>query len=360
MEQRNIFIKPERNSLLSQTFDALKWILALLVVCDHFIRAALMPHAATKIMPVTVAVSDFVVAFIKDYQVPLFFLMSGYLFCSSFKFCAKEYRRKIKSRLYSLGIPYLIFIVYGAAVTLLADYLLMGHPSGLMHHPIEMLTGFNLKYPINVPLWYIRDLMVLCLAAPLIHLLLQKSRGWILLAAALWYIFSVPVNTIIHFAVGAFFFSAGYLLRMYGTDIVHYSRKMLPVLLPTYLILATVLMMGWIKEYPINIWLKNFNICLSVPMMLAIVSYLVERKKLPTTKFLVSATFFVYLTHHPLRRLFIYLFNKHWPETTDVLFIIVLILTTAAMVAILMLLYAMLRRHCPKFTAFITGARISG
>lgn len=357
MNENSLLPRIERNSNLSRTFSALKWILALLVVCDHFFRVALLPYADTKSITYSQWLSDFVGAFIRDYQVPLFFMMSGFLFCASTKFSPSLYRNKIRSRLISLGIPYVVFILYAIAITAWLDYKYIGGPSWTLCHPMYMVTGHPLTYPINVPLWYLRDLLAMCLISPLIHAALRMTRGWIILPLVCIYVYVIPSGIFSHMLCSVTFFTAGYWLRLKGTDVTAKAHRMLPWLIPFYIILSTI-QMNLAEDSYLYIWVKHLDVLVTAPMTFAIVSLLVERRKLPQSEFLVAATFFVYLTHHPLRRLMLNLFGSYAPGIGDIAFIPLLILSTAAMVLVLMLTFRTLSTVSPGLTAFITGSRV--
>lgn len=67
-------------------------------------------------------------------------------------------------------------------------------------------------YPINLPLWYIRDLIILCILSPIIYYLNKhKKIGsifiFILIVIYLFYIIKIPLNitSILYFNIGAYF-----------------------------------------------------------------------------------------------------------------------------------------------------------
>lgn len=120
--------------------------------------------------------------------VPTFFMISGYLFFFNIKkWDILEYRRKLKSRVSSLLIPYLLWnaipIIGGI---LLNIFIAIAHGMPLFAqakeflHSIGWLNAFwNVSdgHPYVVPLWYIRDLMICCLFTPLIYFFIDSKIG---------------------------------------------------------------------------------------------------------------------------------------------------------------------------------------
>lgn len=127
--------------------------------------------------------------------VPTFFVISGFLFFQGFSsgWDTRRYVGKLRRRFFTLLVPY---VVWNALKVLLlfAQYRLDEWPIVW-----DQLGGFDLFWgcrsvgsdavsplgyslghlsaPIHVPLWFVRDLMAMCLLAPLWAWLL-RSRPW--------------------------------------------------------------------------------------------------------------------------------------------------------------------------------------
>lgn len=127
---------------------------------------------------------------ITEVCVPLFFVLSGFLY---FRNVPKEpdvkfFWGKTRSRVFSLLIPYLIANTVAFVCYWLAHRFAPGMISGFFgdnwRNPIYIFcTG-----PINMSLWFIRDLIIACLVAPLIWIFVRYTRIWGVLAlAAVWF-----------------------------------------------------------------------------------------------------------------------------------------------------------------------------
>ena len=141
-----------------------------------------------------------------DLCVPMFFLLSGYLFFLNVPENPKLslYFRKLRTRVMTLLIPYLIANAVAFAIYWLAH-----------RYAPEMIAGFfgeNWKHPlfifwtgpINLSLWFIRDLMYSVLLSPLIYLLVRYTRFWgVLAVGVLWYFDLLPIYINFFFILGA-------------------------------------------------------------------------------------------------------------------------------------------------------------
>lgn len=125
-------------------------------------------------------------SFLPGAAVPLFFIIAGFLFFKNFpeQWSWGKYKDKLQSRIKTLLIPYLVWNIiqflhewgkrgwgdFTARWKAVGgfDFLWGTHDIGrdLIHdwgYPMGHLTS-----PIDVPLWFVRDLMVVCLFTPVL------------------------------------------------------------------------------------------------------------------------------------------------------------------------------------------------
>ena len=180
--------------------------------------------------------------------VPLFFMMSGYLF-----FCGPQspevrepgipppglrppalgwWLGKWRRRVRTLLVPYVLFCLL-AVVGLTVNHAMQGHTladslhtylgNGKWLHNFWDVhtTGHNtnilgitkpVSYPVCIPLWFIRDLMVIVLMSPLVYWAIRHLRlGWTALMAALsltgiWIpLVGFSASSCLWFSIGAWF-----------------------------------------------------------------------------------------------------------------------------------------------------------
>lgn len=128
-----------------------------------------------------ISLSSIIQVFISHYLlqfcVPLFFIISGYLFFLNVnKMSSNIYLNKLKKRFKTLVVPYFIWtlLIFGLV------YFFQLLPVVRNFFPIkfsEMTSGEVIKnaivYPYNYPLWFIRELIIYILITPLIYLFLR-------------------------------------------------------------------------------------------------------------------------------------------------------------------------------------------
>ena len=201
-----------------QWLDLLKVGLTIGIVLRH---ATLTDMGDT--FPVYESVSKGIVE-LTELCVPLFFAISGYLFFLNIPERPgwRWFGQKLYSRLFSLLIPYLIANALAFLFYWLAQRFLPGLISGFMGESWKDPLYIFWTGPVNLSLWFIRDLLIACLCTPLTYLFLRYTRWWGILALG-----------ILWFAGGQrpwtnFFFCTGAALAMFKVDIEERCQAMGP------------------------------------------------------------------------------------------------------------------------------------
>ncbi len=151
--------------------------------------------------------------------VPVFFVISGYLFFYKVENLTKDvYRSKLKRRVTSLLVPYLIWNTL-ALLECLVKHLPVF--SGLFPNigkiPVDLAFCIESFWclpdgscPIYYPFWYVRDLMVCVLLAPVTFYLVKKIKVlWLLLlfTGMLLNVKLVPglsLSSLFYFSIGCY------------------------------------------------------------------------------------------------------------------------------------------------------------
>ena len=270
--------------------DVLRVLLTVGIVCLHATTNNLQP-----------------IVWICSVCVPSFFALSGYLFFWNAP-QKPEWRwfwGKIRSRIFTLLIPYLIAVViawlcYYFAIKA-APSMVDGFMGDRWKDPLFVFwTG-----PVNLSLWFIRELMVVVVLSPLVYLIIRYTGWWGVLALGAWW----AMGKYGGFAFGGpeplFLFAAGGCLGIH-------------------------------KIGPVERWLH-------------------AKSRVP-----VSArawTFFVYLYHYLLLigvkkgLAMLNPFQGAWGSITVWFFSVILVL------AVLTAVYAMGRRYLPRVTGVLVGGK---
>ena len=304
-----------------------------------------------------------------DVCVPLFFFISGFLFFYNSNFTKETYLVKLKKRIKTLLVPYLIWNFVGFVLLLI--YV---HPKVLRFFPllnnyrvdiISFLSSFwvtNLPIsmsgpanPINTPLWFIRDLMVLVVLSPIIWWLIKKTKVVFIIALGLIWFFTLGQyigfpglchQSLFFFPLGAYF---GINQINFVENIQKYSW--LPLF---YIVLAIIDALSDKDYYHI---IHNSEILLGMAAAVYVSSYLLKKGKIAVNDFLISASFFVYALHNLFlgkMTKFVVMLTK--PES-PVFVLLIYFLMPAIAILICLGLYKAIKRYSPTLCTLLTGGR---
>lgn len=284
--------------------------------------------------------------------VPLFFIISGYLFFLNIpaKFEFRVFKLKWKSRIRSLLIPYLIC---NSVILLLTITSQIIHDEQIK--TIDIFTAFwsyNGGYPIMMPSWYLRDLMVVCLCSPLIWALLKYTKYLLLVILCFFWFIEVWIE-LPGFGIRSFlFFSIGSFIGMRREDLIEMVNP--PKLWPLWcLFFGGIYCMYIYSDYE---WLHKFSILLSFPLWICfgfLISYIIDAKCKNT---IVTGSFFVFLYHFSIaHRVPVYLTVILGVSESSVIlsYILGALLTSA----ILLSFFHLGRLFMPKVFKLVVGGR---
>ena len=219
----------------------------------------------------------------------------------------------------------------------------------------------ELPYPADVPLWYVRDLMVMVLLAPVIWWSVRRAGRWLVVVlGAIWYLrlllfpmWEDGCGTMLLDA--AFFFSWGAYYGIRGLNPLNEIRKLWPVVLIYLpLAIADALTKGW--EY--NIFIHKAGIVLGIVSIVRIATYLVEMGKARASALLAGSSFLVFALHTLVmddigKVLFTAL---HLPINMGTLLLLYFIVPSFTILFCLGM-YLILKRIAPSLCNLLTGGR---
>lgn len=251
--------------------------------------------------------------------VPMFFLLSGYYFFKTetklSSFTKHDYYSKLKKRIWTLLIPYLLWnIIAAIPVYEIAIYFFRNIPFEIpytnaydifwvspsyigVHHEGAFSGIGNLSYPQNMPLWFIRDLMVVIVLTPILHILLlktPKSFFTFLLSCA---VFNVWPN-ITGFSYDAIlYFSIGACISIHNKSLLEIAQKFKKYNYIISGILFSVLSYTTINKC--NIHIISYISYLSLGMSLYNIICLLMTNNIIKPHFSISSSvFFIYCIHN--------------------------------------------------------------
>ncbi len=111
-----------RDTAISKTITVLRWPLAALVILDHYFRLQLIDGTMASSWNDSQTISTieaFIISFLKNYPVPVFFFISGYLLYLGDSPRA-NYVMKLKKLPRGILLPYIFWIVFALLESLIS------------------------------------------------------------------------------------------------------------------------------------------------------------------------------------------------------------------------------------------------
>jgi surface polysaccharide O-acyltransferase-like enzyme len=294
--------------------------------------------------------------------VPLFFLISGFLFYTSYDFTLGGVADKYKRRLRSLFIPYLFWSVFGLVLFLV----LQAIPWLRNFFTKELIVNYSfsrllftlLLDPVPYQLWFVRDLIMLVLVSPVIWYLTRSIREvFLVLLLFLWIV--APKTFELFSNEALFFFTLGCAFATDKTQLVNqrlpeYAGYYLYFLWLTLVFFTTYLLTFEEATFMLTL-LNNLGILVGI---LAVWSLYDQIDQSLITKYsvLFGYSFFIFVFHEPLltvlkKGLFFLLGRTNFSSLA--IYVIAPLMT----IALSMFLRYVLRKHTPRFYNFTTGGR---
>jgi len=323
---------------------------------------------------------NFCYSFIRQYisftwvgiAVPIFFLISGFLFFNNIDhFSKKEYKRKLLSRIRSLLIPYIAWNILAALVPLFILVLIIiknGEPVIWIVDYFKSLNGWHIFWdynqwgenstgPIDLPLWFIRDLLILSVATPLIYRGIQRfGLGWILFTIVLylishWYYLYFNSRALLFFSIGAY----------WGINKINliYLTKKIGLIASGFAIIMSFLITSVEVHSPWNDWLYQIFVVLSFFFIIKIGCFIIKRGYGNSLLFLSQCSFFVFAVHEiKVYEICLKLSNQLFTSTDTLSLCFHYFLYPVSVSAVCVALFFVAKYIAPKLLSFLIGNRI--
>lgn len=300
--------------------------------------------------------------------VPLFFMISGYLFYYKLNdLNIKTYLYKLTRRIHSLFIPYVFWNSLAICLFFVMDVAFPRLKSGATPPLSDISTFFSLYWmkkpdllPIVPQFWFIRNLMIIVVLTPVIYWLINRLKLLIVLFwGILWvlhiYEFMIPGT------MALFFFTLGAYFSINYKKISDFAIKNKWVGFP-YPLFALFDIIT--KNQVYNIYIHNIAILSGMIFVINLLLFIINKKSnFYPSKTLLASTFFIFAAHEPYMGKFKTVCYKILPtislnkSVADIQFLIYYIFVAALWIILLITVYCCLNKISNKFTLFITGGR---
>ncbi len=333
------------SAYLSEKIKILSFFLTVLIVVLHS-NMSMLSTGVVSFFQLVITTE------VTRIAVPLFYLISGFLFFVNYENTWADYKRKLSSRTRSLLVPYILFFlcgslamfVLGHVYTIEALWKIIKH--GLMAYP-----------PVFYPLWFLRDLYIIVLLSPIIYWMIRKIPWSIIYFFVIWVLgkeFCVGIPS----SESMFFFVMGAFLTIKVKWLEQTEHR--GAWGYVYLWLLLCFLNRYISEFVIRLPYATHGVILLLGIyaiwILYDKLYPIFNESLKTAN-IYKFSFLIYLLHEPILTII---------KKTGLFFLgcssfsvgIIYILAPLMTVYIVYVIGRCLYSYSPKFLSLLTGGRV--
>lgn len=353
-----------------EVIDCLRVVLVILIIFLHAYTATMFVEWLHKGYPMYAFIT-YNFALLGGYiAVPFFFFISGFLFFSS-SHGKVNYYKKWRRRIHTLLIPYiiwnaiiLIMLYFLQSNSMLREYFSGNNKFIADYSWIDFFRAFwdsghwdgGDCTPILSVLWYIRNLMIMSLLAPVIWYLNSLLKYFWLIPVFLVWLFTPRLAFT---SCSIFWFGLGTYFSCVKVDLNLFFMRKRMIAIVSFMIFF--LMYNVLFFIPLNVVLHVFiqRMCIlfAIPVIYIIVLVGITRWKWKLLPLLSKATCFIFVFHYFLiigiRKLVI----KFFANVSDVGMVLLYFLSIILTLFVSFSVYVLLQKLMPRFLSIITGGR---
>jgi peptidoglycan/LPS O-acetylase OafA/YrhL len=293
--------------------------------------------------------------------VPGFFFISGFLFFLS----KKSYSQKLKTRVHTLLIPFLLWNTFLILLYVIAYVL--GHPQDIYgrsladYHFIDYLRLYwdrgafdNGNFvPLLCPLWYIRNLLIMSILSPLLYYITRFARELFLVIIAVWWLMSyhnafIP-QTVLFFSLGAYF-------SIHNINPLKIVAEHRTFFLSSFVFFAFADLVSHLSSgTPINLQLHRLALIFNIPALFLLANYCARHGY--TNAQLSNAAFIVFCVHYPIVVVIRKVSIAKFADASDYVHILLYFVCVIIATIISLGIYQLLDRYFPKTKKILSGNR---
>lgn len=368
-------------------FDVLRFPLVLLIV---FIHCKWIPDDFSicwqnlDVMSVYNIIRMYISSVISVVAVPIFFLISGYLFYNNIdELTFKSYMGKIVRRLKNLIVPYffwIIMFIIGNILMLTHNIwwtdiweqilvFLRNHGGWHIFFDCQLMDTLNPEpigfmqdnsAPLLVPMWFVRDLFIVSLFSPILWWSIKKVGCSIVLILGICNVFSIWPYIHGVSVQSFFFFSLGILLSLKSNKMDDFFQKYGLLLIIVYILSSLGILYLMSINYLLLSYLGRFYTIWGTITVLFIAYNLIEWKYAWVLQWLAKSSFFVYASHMVFISHYtcMYVCSITGDDGNNAILLFVNYLIVPLLISFVCVSsYFCIRHFCPKLLIIMNGGR---
>lgn len=292
--------------------------------------------------------------------VPCLSAISGYLLFHR-GFDAFDYRKTLRSKASTILLP---FLLWNAAFLLFVYAAQSGGigfgylPDVVNATPRELMNlGLAIEtWPINVPLYFLRDLLLCLLLSPLIALAVLRYPRTTLILMLAFAVLPLPSGIFLKKSI-LFGFSFGVCAALHRIDIKRLDRFAVPVALGVFAmaLLLSLALYAYGPQFPA--WLDVLRSLAAIAGIFgawALSALLIRTNAGQALSRMGGLSFWIFCGHYPLLILFWMVWNRLGIADYPLFYAASPVLALAILIAT----HAAARRYMPSLHAILTGRRL--
>ena len=306
-------------------------------------------------------VSYFFSRSITGFAVPMFFMMSGITFFKGYN--NQKYLAKIKSRMFTLVIPYLLWNTIWMLWEIFTSYSFLAKfstDSQLYALSLTNILKGIFFYGCNTPFWFVFNLIIFSLAAPLVFLIIKNKYIGIVSVVCL----SVVSLFGIHLPIGVFYYPMSIVFYMTGAIIGYHffdfvsGKSSVPLRIVSFVFLTVYIFAKNIAPQEIHIdnyLTQTIVYTLAAFSLWNVLDTFIEQIK---PKAIYGRSFAIYAMHLPVAIVILKIFSFLIPQNLwfEIPKFIIMVVVT---LVIINLVCAFLEKFAPKIYATLMGNRVN-
>lgn len=360
------------NEYLSKKISYLSLISMIAVVFAHaynYTDTFLQPHTMiTEGLHPIACVQYGISNALTRFSVPMFFMISGFLFFFGKEFGTSAYIKQLKKRcrsvlgvfvifsVISFVICHLIYKFTGAGIIGMID-------ERIIRNPLYAL----LQNPFAFQLWFLPQLFIMCIVSPVIYFLIKRFNFVLpVILACLWFLDKTLVvgDYTLFNCDGYMFFTLGAYIAIKKPDFktLHQKTENKKVWIVSFILWIAVaaaytLFSGTAEEAScVQLILFKLSILLGIVSVWTSYDRLSTRLlEHPVMKTLTENNFMVYLLHEPL--LHIIFMSTITYFKSDIVHALLYFVLPVIIILLCAYTGKILKNKCPKLNSILTGGR---
>ena len=349
------------SNYLSLKLKVTSFLLMILVV---FIHSYNLNDSSSGVKGYLYLTENFISGGIALVAVPLFFIVSGFLFFFSVTNGRKEIFGKMSKRFYTLLVPF----VFWSLFSLLIYLAIQSFPQFDRFFNQTLIKDFTLKElllkvfidPFAYQLWFLRDLIVLVIFSPLIYWSIKQLNFIIVIMALIVWFLNSDLIIISNLSFPFFIIGSWLGIRK------KYKLDKVPSIL-TVTFLGLWLLILWLLVFVISfntdfshlyIFVKNTGILFGLVAFWGVYDlvYATSEKRFLILLPVLPYTFFLYGFHEPIlsiiKKILFLLFGK-----ADFSLLFIYFLAPVLVIVISLFTAHLLKRFIPRLYLIVSGGR---